>query len=81
MRHILVTGACGQVGSELTLALRDRYGSDNVIAIGHKTNPSEKLINSGPFHFIDCTDINSIEKVVKKYGVGTICGIPTYAAW
>ena len=72
MKRILVTGACGQVGSELTLALRDRYGSDNVIATGHVTRPSEKLLNSGPFHFIDCTDINSVEEIVKEHNTEII---------
>ena len=57
MKGILVTGACGQVGSELVLALRERYGGENVIATGHKTKPDEQLLNSGPFHFIDCIDI------------------------
>ena len=72
MKKYLVTGACGQVGSELTLALRDRYGADNVVAIGHTTRPSEKLLNSGPFHFIDCTDINPVEEIVKKHGTEII---------
>jgi len=72
MRKILVTGACGQVGSELVLALRYRYGKDNVITTGHKTNPSEELLNTGAFHFIDCTDINSIGEIVRRYNVGTI---------
>ncbi|GAI76151.1 unnamed protein product, partial [marine sediment metagenome] len=68
----LVTGACGQVGSELVPVLRNRYGKDNVIATGHKTNPSEELLSSGAFHFIDCTDINSIGEIVRRYSVGTI---------
>jgi len=72
MRKTLVTGACGQVGSELTLALRDRYGNDSVIATGHKTSPSEQLLKSGAFQFINCTDINSIEEVVRHDNVGTI---------
>ncbi|MEA1965476.1 MAG: L-threonine 3-dehydrogenase [Candidatus Aerophobetes bacterium] len=72
MRRILVTGACGQIGSELTLVLRERYGNDNVIATGHKTKPGENLLTSGPFQFIDCTDINTIKEVVKKYDVDTI---------
>jgi nucleoside-diphosphate-sugar epimerase len=53
-------------------ALRYRYGKDNVITTGHKTNPSEELLNSGAFHFIDCTDINSIGEIVRRYNVGTI---------
>ena len=72
MRRILITGACGQVGSELVMALRDRYGNDNIIATGHITRPSKQLLNSGPFHFIDCIQVNSIEETVKKYNVGTI---------
>ena len=78
MKRILVTGACGQVGSELTLALRERYGnnnvhgSDTIVATGHITRPSEKLLASGPFHFIDCTDINSVEEIVKKHNTEII---------
>lgn len=72
MKKILLTGACGQIGSELALALRERYGNDNVIATGHKAKPTKTLLNSGPFQFIDCTDINSVKEVVKKYDVDTI---------
>ncbi len=72
MRKILVTGATGQIGSELTMALRERYGNDNVIAAGHKRKPSKKLLNSGPFRVIDCTDMTTIEKVVREFKVDTI---------
>ncbi len=72
MRKILVTGAAGQIGSELTIALRQRYGNENVIATGHKTKPDDALIESGPFHFIDCTEISTVAEVVKKYKVDTI---------
>ena len=64
-KKILVTGACGQLGTEFTLALRERYGNDNVVAAGHTTKPSEGLLHSGPFRFINCTDINTIEEVVR----------------
>lgn len=72
MKKILVTGAVGQIGSELTMALRERYGNENVIATGHSTKPSEKLLNSGPFHFINCADITTIAEMVKKYNIDTI---------
>lgn len=72
MKRILVTGACGQIGSELTLALRERYGSENVVAAGHKTKPSDKLQQSGPFEFIDVTKRETIEEVVEKYDIDTI---------
>jgi nucleoside-diphosphate-sugar epimerase len=72
MKRILVTGSVGQIGSELTLELRRRYGADNVIATGRKTEPSEDLRNSGPFHFIDCTRIETIEEIVTRYDIDTI---------
>jgi nucleoside-diphosphate-sugar epimerase len=72
MKKILVTGAVGQIGSELTMALRDRYGSDNVVAGGRKTKPSEELLNSGPFEIVDCTSIEAINEVVKKYEIDTV---------
>jgi len=72
MRRILVTGAAGQIGSDLTLALRERYGAENVIATGHRTKPSERLRDSGPFEFIDVTQRDSIAGVVDRYDVDTI---------
>ncbi len=72
MKRILVTGACGQIGSELTLVLRERYGGDNVLATGHRTKPSDALRESGPFEFIDVTKRETVEAVVKKYDIDTI---------
>ena len=72
MKKLLVTGAVGQIGSELTLALREKFGNDNVVASGRKTKPSQELLDSGPFEFIDITNRESVENVVKKYDVDTI---------
>ena len=72
IKKILVTGAVGQIGSELTMELRRRFGADNVIATGRKTQPSDELKDSGPFHFINVTDINSVEEIVNKYSIDTI---------
>jgi nucleoside-diphosphate-sugar epimerase len=72
MKKILVTGAVGQIGSELTLELRRLFGADNVIATGRKTKPSKELEESGPFHFINVTDINTIEEMVRKYDIDTV---------
>lgn len=72
MKKILVTGAVGQIGSELTMELRKKYGNDNVLATGRKTEPSKTLRDSGPFEFIDITKKESIEKVVKEYEIDTI---------
>jgi len=72
MRRILVTGAVGQIGSELSLFLREKYGADNVVAAGNRTEPSDELPDSGPFEFVDCTKIDKVQDVVKKYDIGTI---------
>jgi nucleoside-diphosphate-sugar epimerase len=72
MQHILITGATGQIGSELTIELRKKYGKDNVVAAGHRRKPSEQLSESGPFEYVDTTDKASVERVVKDYDVDTI---------
>jgi len=72
MRRILVTGATGQIGSELTIELRKKHGGRNVIAAGHRRKPSKKLADSGPFEYIDVTDRDSVEKLVQKYDIDTI---------
>jgi nucleoside-diphosphate-sugar epimerase len=72
IKRILVTGAVGQIGSELTLALRKKYGSDNVVATGRKTEPSAELRDSGPFYFINVNDRASVEELVKKHDIDTI---------
>jgi len=72
MKKIMVTGAVGQIGSELTMALRKKYGSDNVLATGHKTQPKTELRESGPFEFINVSKKETIEDVVKKYKIDTI---------
>ena len=72
MKKILVTGAVGQIGSELTIALRQRYGEDNVVACGHKTRPSETLFNSGPFEFLDVRHLTPLLEIVKKYDIDIV---------
>ncbi len=73
MKNILVIGATGQIGSELTLALRERYGSANVVAGGHRRKPSsEKLQESGPFVKADCLEPTVIAGIIEKYRINTI---------
>jgi nucleoside-diphosphate-sugar epimerase len=69
---ILVTGATGQIGSELTLKLREKYGGDDVVAAGHTKRPGEKLFESGPFEFLDLNDKAHLEKTVERYDVDII---------
>jgi nucleoside-diphosphate-sugar epimerase len=72
MKRILVTGAVGQIGSELTIELRRRYGGENVVATGHRTQPSEALCDGGPFEFVDVTRRESLEAVIERYRIDTV---------
>ena len=65
---ILVLGACGQIGNELTQKLRVLYGNNNVIASDIR-ECNDSLMASGPFEIIDATNKEEILKAVKKYNV------------
>jgi nucleoside-diphosphate-sugar epimerase len=54
------------------MALRERYGSQNVVAAGHRTPPSPELRDSGPFVYLDVTRVESLERVVDEYRIDTI---------
>jgi nucleoside-diphosphate-sugar epimerase len=68
---ILVTGSTGQIGSELTPALRRKYGVENVIACWHTRKPSAKL-KEGPTVHLDVTRRSEVERVVRKFDVDSI---------
>jgi nucleoside-diphosphate-sugar epimerase len=72
MKRILVTGAAGQIGSELTMALRERYGNDNVVAGINRTQPNPELKGSGPVETVNCTDAAALAGVVAKYKIDSI---------
>lgn len=71
MKRILVTGALGQIGSELTDALRARYGVERVIASDIRMPPARAL-HDGPYEQIDCTQASQIRDVVRRYEVDAI---------
>ena len=62
---ILILGSCGQIGVELTLALRTQYGNDAVIATDIKEEHG-LLKGTGPFYQVDVMDINAVLALVKK---------------
>ncbi|MCR2042861.1 L-threonine 3-dehydrogenase [Anaerosalibacter massiliensis] len=73
MKKILVTGALGQIGSELTMELRKMYGDNNVIASSRrKKEGQEEVIESGPFEVVDVLEGEKLANVVKKHKVDTI---------
>ena len=72
MRKILVTGAAGQIGSELVPALRRRHGGDNVIAAGHRTALPADIQETGPCITLDVTDFAEVGRALKEHDVGTV---------
>lgn len=65
---ILVIGACGQIGSELTMRLRQVYGKDNVIASDIVAGKAD-LMWSGTFEILDATDKNEIKDTIEKHRI------------
>ena len=72
MRRILVTGATGQIGSELTPRLRELYGGENVVATFHVKKPGEELLSSGPCEQLDVTDAKRLREIVEEYDIDSI---------
>jgi len=69
--RILVTGACGQIGVELTLALRERYGNDNVIATDIRPLPAG-IVSSGPGERLDVTQREALTSVIERHRISVI---------
>jgi nucleoside-diphosphate-sugar epimerase len=69
-RRILVTGALGQIGTELTAALRRRHGVEAVIASDVRMGSQGEA--DGPFEYADITDARQIGEVVRRHKIGTI---------
>lgn len=73
MKNVLVIGATGQIGSELTMVLRQHVGNDHVVAGYIKgAEPKGVLKESGPAELCDVTSAEMIEGIVTKYGIDTI---------
>lgn len=70
MKHILITGACGQLGSELTAELRAIHGEENVLATDiADRNPQ---MGDGPFEHLDVMDRGRLEELVESYNIDTV---------
>ncbi len=68
IRRILVTGASGQIGSELTPRLRELYGKENVIA----SDLRKPMKDDGPFELLDVTDAKKLDEIVGTYEIDSI---------
>lgn len=68
---ILIIGACGQIGTELTQRLRKIYGTDNVIASDIRKLNAD-VVNSGPFEVVNALDFNQIEHLVELHQIDEV---------
>ena len=67
-KRILIIGASGQIGNELTMYLRNMYSNQNVIASDIR-EASNVVMESGPFEILDAMDYPAIEKIVTNYNI------------
>jgi nucleoside-diphosphate-sugar epimerase len=70
-KRIMITGAAGQIGSELALVLRERHGADTVLATDI-VRPPDKVLGAGPFESLNVTERADVEKIVRKHDIDTI---------
>ena len=71
LKKIIITGALGQIGSELIVKLRSIYGADNVLATDIRKTDSP-VIESGPFELLDVMDAERMHTLAKDFGADTM---------
>ena len=69
--RVLVTGAFGQIGTELTEALRSRHGSDNVLATGRHV-PEQPEDTRGPTATLDVTDASAVRRIIESHEINVV---------
>ncbi len=70
-KNILIIGACGQIGTELTYTLRALYGNETIIASDIREGNSE-LMQSGPFELLDATDFDAVEEIIAYHEIDEV---------
>lgn len=78
MKKILITGATGQIGTELTMKLRHVYGADHVVASSRKKYDGHEVVESGPFEVLDVLDFDNFLNIAKKYEVDTVIHLAAF---
>lgn len=71
MKKIMITGALGQIGSELITKLRKEYGTDNVLATDIRRTESP-IVSEGPFEILDVTNAEEMHRIAKDFGADTM---------
>lgn len=72
MKNIVVVGSLGQLGSEIALELRRRYGAEHVVLTDIRDDVNRPLIEGGPFYKQDSRDGAALAEVVKRHHIDTI---------
>ncbi len=72
MKRIMITGALGQIGTELTLKLREIYGVDNVLATDLRRPEEGSKVLEGPFEELDVTDAERMDQIAGDFKADTI---------
>jgi nucleoside-diphosphate-sugar epimerase len=70
-KRIMLTGAAGQIGTELALALRRKYGAENVLATDI-IEPAAAVMSSGPFERLDVTKHEAVDRAIQKHHIDTV---------
>ena len=70
-KTILILGARGQIGTELTLALRQKYGNESVVASDIRRSDLAEL-QDGPFEILDASDAVALRAVCEQYKIHTV---------
>lgn len=71
MKKIMITGALGQIGSELITKLRKEYGTENVLATDIRRIDSP-IVEEGPFEILDVTNAEEMHRIAKEFGADTM---------
>lgn len=72
MKKILITGALGQIGTELVMYLRQQYGNGNVVASNRSKHGDDVIFESGPFELLNVNDAQRLADICKKYKINQI---------
>ena len=71
-KKIMVTGALGQIGTELVEKLRKIYGNENILATDVRKLDDNPGVQNGPFEILSVVDSDSMDKLVKEYDIQEI---------
>ena len=72
MQRVLITGALGQLGSEIATELRGRIGNGNVVLVDIRDHVNAELVADGPFYRCDVRDGHQLAEIVRKHRIDTI---------